>query len=102
MHYFISAGDLDYNRVSYLDRLALVQSNDTDFKCIDIVTNEDDITEGLEEFDLSLVVEEVPYSFEVTIAVAQVVIIDNESKFWLINLEFNPFLRTLIMSIIYC
>ena len=69
----------------YVDRLMLEQADDADSKCIDIVTIDDDETEGIEEFSLSLIVDAVPYAVEVTIAVAQIGIIDNESKFHFVS-----------------
>ena len=81
---------MDYTPVLYVDRLALVQTNDSDSKCIDIVTIDDVATEGIEGFSLSLIIDSVPYAVEVTTAVAQIGIIDNESKFRFVNsISFN-------------
>ena len=49
--------------------------------CTDIITQEDDITEGIERFFISFSHADVPYTVDVSGAIATIEIIDNESKF---------------------
>ena len=53
----------------------------SDSVCTDIITQEDDVTEGIERFVISFSHATVPFTVDVIEAVATIEIIDNESKF---------------------
>jgi hypothetical protein len=74
-----ATGGFDYQPVSLQSAFDVTQANNS--VCTDIITLEDDMTEGRERFLISFSHATVPYTVDVIGAIATIEIIDNETPY---------------------